>query len=217
MVNLQSLVNCVKRAREAREERNFNQSFELILTLKDLDVKKGEASINEVVFLPHRFTKLPKVCVFASGDLALRAQKANVDRVVSSDELDRFASDKRSAKKLAKDFDFFLAETALMAKIGKVLGPQLGPRGKMPMPVPPNAPIEAMIERFRGATRVRARHQLSLSCKIGDEAMKDEQVAENALAVLNAVEKKLPMGTRNLKDIIIKLTMSPPVKLASVV
>ena len=68
--------------------------------------------------------------MFASGDNALRAKNAGADRVIEGAELDTLASEKRSAKKLAREYQFFLADTALMPKIGRILGSFLGPEGK---------------------------------------------------------------------------------------
>lgn len=193
-------------------KRNFRQSFELVLKLKDIDVKKLDLNINEVVFLPNKFSEDAKICVFASGDNALRAQKAGADRVIEGGELDRLASEKRNAKKLAREYQFFLADTALMPKIGKILGQFLGPKGRMPAPVPPAAPIEAMLTRYRNAVRIRARGSLSVAGKIGDEALDDGKVAENALAVVNQVEKKLPNGEKNIHTLLVKKTMAKTTK-----
>lgn len=192
---------------EDHSKRNFQQSFELILTLKDIDVKKLDLNVNEVVFLPNKLSEESKVCVFAAGDNALRAQRAGADRVIESGELDRLASEKRSAKKLAREYQFFLADTGLMQKIGKILGPFLGPKGRMPTPVPPNAPLENMLSRYRTAIRVKARGSLSLAGKIGDESLDDSKLAENALVVVNQLERKLPNGEKNIHSLLVKKTM----------
>ncbi len=207
------LLELIRKAKESRVERNFKQSVELILALKDIDVRRQRLSINEVVFLPHKPGRDAKVCVIAGGDIALRPKRAGADTVIPPEELDRLATSKRDAKKLAKAHDFFLAEVSLMPKVGRALGPILGPRGKMPTPIPPNAPVEAMISRFKSAARFRTRGQLMVSGRIGSEDMGDEELADNALAVISAVEKKLPQGLRNVKKVMVKLTMSPVVGL----
>src|SRR5579862_5123834 len=181
------------------KKRNFSQSFELIVTLKDIDVKKSDLNINEVVFLPNKLSEEAKVCVFAVGDNALRAQRAGADRVIESAELDRLASEKRSAKKLAREYQFFLSDTSLMPKIGRVLGPFLGPKGRMPTPVPPNAPLESMLARYRTAVRVKSRGSLSVAGKVGDESLDDSRVADNAMAMITQVERKLPNGEKNIQ------------------
>ncbi|MDA4111056.1 MAG: 50S ribosomal protein L1 [Thaumarchaeota archaeon] len=192
---------------EDYKKRNFSQSFELVLTLKDIDVKKLDLNVNEVVFLPNKLSEESKVCIFAAGDNAVRAQKAGADRVIEAGELDRLASEKRAAKKLAREYQFFLADTGLMPKIGRILGQFLGPKGRMPTPVPPAAPLETMLTRYRTAVRVKARGSLSVAGKIGDESLDDSKVAENALAVIGQVEKKLPNGEKNIHSLLVKKTM----------
>jgi len=204
----------IKEAKATDKERKFKQSIELIMVFKDIDVKKG-FSINETIQLPK--TNSPAtICVMASGDMGLKAKNAKADRVIDNDELTRLAANKRESRKLINSFDFFLADTKLMPVVGKVLGQLLGPRGKMPTPVPFNAPIDSFLERFRTSVRVKVKNSLSMACKIGDESMEDTELASNAHAVLSGVEKKLPNGDKNIRKVLIKTTMGklakePPV------
>jgi len=169
-----------------------------------------------VVNLPNKSTKTSTICVFASGDMGTRARKAEVDRVIEPDELDRLGTNKKDARKVVKAYDFFLADTTLMSKVGRSLGQFMGPKGKMPSPLPYGAPIENITERFRGSVRARAKNQLNVSAKIGDEKMEDDQLVNNALAVISAVEKKLPQGDKNIHNAIIKFTMSKPSEASTV-
>ncbi|MEX0855131.1 MAG: 50S ribosomal protein L1 [Nitrosopumilaceae archaeon] len=205
MITEAQLKEMIKEAKSADKERKFKQSLELIMVFKDIDVKKG-FSLNETVQLPK--TNSPAaVCVMASGDMGLKAKSAKADRVIDNDELNRLAANKRESRKMINSFDFFLADTKLMPLVGKVLGQILGPRGKMPIPVPFNAPIESFLDRFRSSVRVKVKNSLSMSCKIGDETMEDSDLALNANAVVSAVEKKLPNGDKNIKRIMVKTTM----------
>lgn len=209
------LKNMLKNARDGITKRNFTQSAELTLILKDIDIKKG-FSINEVINLPSKITKNSSVCVFASGDMGMRARKAQVDRVIEPEELDRLGTNKKDARKVVKGYDFFLADTTLMPRVGRSLGQFMGPKGKMPSPLPYGAPIENITERFRGSVRARAKNQLNVSAKIGDEKMEDDLLVNNALAVISAVEKKLPQGDKNIHNAIIKFTMSKPSEASTV-
>jgi len=209
MLDDNQLKNLVKNARDGIIKRNFTQSAEMTLILKDIDVKKG-FSINEVVNLPNKTMKTSSICVFASGDMGMRARKAQVDRVIEPDELDRLATNKKDAKKVVKAYDFFFADTTLMSNVGRSLGQFMGPKGKMPSPITYGAPIENIAERFRGSVRARAKNQLNISAKIGDEKMKDEHLVDNALAVISTIEKKLPQGDKNIRNAVIKFTMSNP-------
>jgi large subunit ribosomal protein L1 len=205
LITEKQLAEMIKEAKATDKERKFKQSIELIMVFKDIDVKKG-FSINETIQLPK--TNSPAaICVMASGDMGLKAKNAKADKVIDNDELTRLAANKRKSRKLINSFDFFLADTKLMPVVGKVLGQLLGPRGKMPTPVPFNAPIDSFLERFRSSVRVRVKNSLSMSCKIGDESMEDTELASNAHAVLSGVEKKLPNGDKNIRKVLIKTTM----------
>jgi len=205
LITEKQLAEMIKEAKATDKERKFKQSIELIMVFKDIDVKKG-FSINETIQLPK--TNSPAaICVMASGDMGLKAKNAKADKVIDNDELTRLAANKRESRKLINSFDFFLADTKLMPVVGKVLGQLLGPRGKMPTPVPFNAPIDSFLERFRSSVRVRVKNSLSMACKIGDESMDDTELASNAHAILSGVEKKLPNGDKNIRKILIKTTM----------
>ncbi len=212
MANEAELVTLIQEARKSEKERKFKQSIELYITFKDIDVKKGFA-LNEIIQLPKQMSQPAAVCVMASGDMGTKAKAANADEVMDGEKLNQLAENKRASRKLINKYDFFLADTKLMANVGKTLGQLLGPRGKMPTPVPFNAPIETFLNRFKSSIRVRVKNSLSLSCKIGDEQMNDNDLASNAIAIINAIEKKLPNGEKNIKKLMIKTTMGKVVKL----
>ena len=211
MISDVHLTQMIGEAKKSQKQRKFKQSVELIMVFRDIDVKKGFA-INETVQLPKTLSQPATVCVVASGDLGLKAKSANADRIVDGNEVNKIGANKRESRKLINGFDFFLSDTSLMATVGKTLGQFMGPRGKMPTPVPFNAPIDSILERFRSSIRVRLRNSLSLACKIGDETMSDEDLTANANAVISLVEKKLPSGDKNIKKIMIKTSMGKLVK-----
>ncbi len=210
MITEAQLGDMIQDVKEPGKSRNFKESVELIVNFKDIDVKKGFA-LNEMVQLP-KTSSPATVCVIAGGDMGQKAKQANADAVVGTEDLDKFAANKRESRKFINKYDFFLADTKMMPAVGKTLGQLLGPRGKMPTPVPFNAPIEAFLDRFRASVRVRTRASLSLSCKIGDETMNNSDLAVNAHAVLSAIERKLPNGEKNIKRVMVKTTMGRPIK-----
>ena len=214
MVNDSQIKELVKRAREGAGKRNFSQSAELTLILKDIDVKKG-FNLNETVALPHKPSKQPSICVIAAGEMGMRAKKAGIEHVMEPEELGRLGTNKREARKLVRAHDFFLSDTNQMAAVGRSLGQFLGPKGKMPTPLPYGAPVETIATRFKGSVRVKAKNQLNAATKIGDEKLSDDQLAENASAVIAAVEKKLPQGDKNIKNVMVKFSMGKSAKLST--
>jgi large subunit ribosomal protein L1 len=214
MVNQNQLLELVKKAREESTKRKFTQSAELTLVLKDIDIKKG-FNLGEVVVLPHKQKKEPSICVIATGDMGSRARKAGIDEVMDPAELDRLGTNRREARKVVRKHDFFLADTTQMTAIGRSLGQFLGPKGKMPTPLPYGAPVDSIAARFKNSVRVRAKNQLNVSAKIGDEKMDDKQLAENASAIIAAIEKKLPQGEKNIRNAMVKFTMGKQSKLTA--
>ncbi len=212
MITEAQLVEMIKAVKENAKQRKFKQALEIIITFKDIDVKKGFA-LNEIVQLP-KTSSPAAVCVMATGEMSVKAKAAKADAVIGTEDLDKFAANKRESRKFINKYDFFLADTKIMPVVGKVLGQLLGPRGKMPVPVPYDAPIESFLQRFRSSIKVRVRSSLSLACKFGDETMDDADLAVNAHAIVSAVEKKLPNGEKNIKKIMIKTTMGKPMKQA---
>ncbi len=210
MVTETELSSIIKEAKTGGKERKFTESLEIIMVFKDIDVKKGFA-INETVQLP-KTSSPASVCVMATGDMGTKAKAANADRVIDADELERLSANKRESRKLINKYDFFLADTQIMPVVGKALGQLLGPRGKMPTPVPFNAPIESFLQRFRSSIKVRVRGSLSLSCKIGTKTMDDSDLAANANAIINTVRTKLPNGEKNIKRIMVKTTMGKAIR-----
>ena len=208
-----TIINAIKEAKEKSKKRNFTQSVELILNLKDVDMKSPEGRIQERIELPHSSPeKLNKMCIIATGELALKAKKAKADLVIGKDELGGLAGKKKELRKIANEYSFFLAEAPLMPRVGKVLGPALGPRGKMPVPVPPTADISGLIKRYRKMILVRMRNYPVIRCRVGTESMKEEEIAENIQAVVRVIEGKLKRGMKNIKTVYLKMSMGAPVK-----
>jgi len=195
-------------------KRKFAQSIDLVVKLREVDLKKPENRINETIALPNPSEKPLKICVIASGDLATRAKDAGADMLVSRQDLENLGKDKKAARKLAVDYDFFIAEAPLMPLVGRGLGSFLGPRGKMPTPVPPNAAIDQIVSGHRKMVRVRMREQPVLQCRIGTENMTDDKLVENVQAVVSRIEQKLERGFKNISEVLLKSTMGKPVKVS---
>jgi len=211
-VERKHLDEALRELREKTPKRNFNQSIELIINLKDVDVSKPENRIQEVIELPHPIGKKVNVCVFASGDAALRARRAGADMVLEREEIEALAGDKKRQRQIVKKIDSFIATAPLMPIVGRVFGAILGPRGKMPTPIPPTADIEREIERHKRLVMIRTRGQPVLSCRVGTENMSDDEIINNIDAVIKRVEGKLKRGIKNIASIYIKASMGPPIK-----
>lgn len=195
-------------------KKKFTQTYELIINLRELDLKKPENHIEAWVKLPSGLGKEIKICAIVGPELAEQA-KESCNTVITPDDFPKYVGDKKAIKKLAEKHDYFIAQANIMADIAKNFGRVLGPRGKMPNPkagcvVPPNANLNTLSENLRRTVRIAAKAQPSIKTAIGSEAMKPEDVAANCMAVYTTVARKLPNEQNNIKSVMIKKTMSPP-------
>ncbi|MEM2907224.1 MAG: 50S ribosomal protein L1 [Candidatus Odinarchaeota archaeon] len=216
-VEKKDLVPFIKEAVNKAKKRNFLESVDLTINFKGLDLKKPENRIEADLTLPHQTRRAPKICVIATGDLALGAKEAGVNQVLGREDLERFGANKKEARKLAAENDFFIAQADLMPLVGKFLGPAIAPKGKMPKPgtgiVAPGINIKPIVEKLGKIVRLNMKKDPIIHVKIGDREMSEEALAENAATVINFIEGKLERGKQNIKNMFIKTTMGEPVKI----
>jgi large subunit ribosomal protein L1 len=193
------------------KKRNFLQSVELYVKLREIDLKKPENRFSLQVELPNfPSSKENKVAVITSGALLAQARKLNVP-VISREDLESLAGNKKAARKLASQYDFFISEVSLMPLVGKILGPFLGPKDRMPIAVAPNADITSTVERLKRSVLVRIKSQSTVSSFIGTEDMPVEKLNENAAKIISALEQKIQDARRKIDKIVVKTTMGSPV------
>jgi large subunit ribosomal protein L1 len=208
-----TISEAIKQAKAKAGEKKFNQTIDLILDITEIDMKAPEGKISEIVELPHETGKPNSICVIAQGEFALKAKNAKADFVIERADLDGLNGKKKELRKIASDYDVFIAEAPLMPLVGRILGPVLGPRGKMPIPVPPNADINALLNKHRKTVSVRMRNQPIIQVSVGSQQMKDEDLTDNTMVVLRLLDGKLKRGLKNVKYAFIKTSMGEPVKI----
>jgi len=198
------------------QKRNFKQTFETIINLKDIDLKDPNQKVDMFIQLPHQRSKITKICALVDEALVLEAKKA-CDFVITKDEFQKIGSEKQKFKKIMNEHGFFITQPHLMAEVAKAFGKLLGPKGKMPNPkagciIPPKAPLQPIIDRLRKTVRLTTKNEASIKVAVGDEGSKPEDIADNILAVFNAVAAVLPNKDKNIKVVYVKTTMGSPVK-----
>jgi large subunit ribosomal protein L1 len=202
----EKILAAIKELKEKSKKRNFSQTFDLIISLKEFDIKKPENKFVEDIVLPHGRGKEAEVVVFSD---AIK----DVDcRILTTEDLNKLAKSKRAAKKLVAATDFFLAEPKLMPTIGKVLGAYLAPKGKMPKMFT-SSEVKNLVKNYKKSVRVRIKDSPVVQCLVGKDNMKDEEIVENVQEVIKALEAKLPKGKHNISKMMLKLTMGKPVKI----
>lgn len=205
---LKAIETLKKLEAEKKDKIKFDQSIDLIINLRDYDIKRN--TINTFVLLPHKF-KEKKIAAFLE-------KKSKLVDTITKEEFEDF-KDKKKMKKLVNEYDFFMASAKLMPAVAASFGRFLGPASKMPSPqlgvlmVEDENGIKATMEKIGKALKLKTKEPTVKVC-IGKQSSKDEDIAENAIVVYNEVFKNLPKNKENLRSVLIKYTMSKPVKVA---
>ena len=207
----QELKSAIEKMKKDSPSRKFVESVDVAINLKDINLQDPSKRFQMEVHLPHPLEKEVKVCVLGEGSHLVEAEPI-ASRVIDKDELDNLSREPKLAKKLAQDYDYFIATASLMPTIGRSLGKVLGPRGKIPKPVPPTAPIEPLIKNYQSIVQIRLRQSPVIHARIGTIAMDSDAIAENVLTILRTIENRLEKGANNIRSIYIKTTMGPAIK-----
>ena len=213
MVERVQILKAITEAIEQAPDRKFTESVEITFNLKNIDMSQPKNRIDETMVLPKGTGRIQKIAVLGKGDITTQAKAANVDLIIGPEEIERLGGEKREARKMADEYKFFLAETAVMPSVGRYLGTRLGPRGKMPQPVPPGLDIGPIVERLRNSVKFRSKDKKTFHVRIGAATMSPEDLAENIDAVMKKVESNLESGTMNIRSVYVKTSMGPAVRL----
>lgn len=208
----QEIEEAVKKVLEESKPRNFTQSIDVVITINDLDVNKPENRLDEEVLLPNGRGKDVTVAFIAEGELAYQAEQAGADIVLNKEKLEELGKNRPEAKKLANSYDFFVAQADLMPTVGRFLGPVLGPRKKMPKPIPASANPEVILGRLKSTVKIRVKDQPLIQSIVGSEDMAAAEIAENIDAVMDVLDRNLEQGSKQIKAMYLKTTMGPVTK-----
>jgi len=192
-----------------KQKRKFKQNIDLVVNLKNIDMNVPKNRIDTEILLPHGRGSEAKVAIFASGELAVKAKK-HVDLLIKPEEIGDLSKNKKKFKKIAEEHNFFIAEAPLMPTIGKSLGTVLGPRGKMPKPVPPNADVSGIVKNLRNTIKIQSKSNTTFHTIAGNEEMGKDHISENINTIITRLEGLLERGKMNIGSIYIKTTMGPP-------
>lgn len=187
----------------------FNESVELAFRL-GVDPKQSDQMVRGTVPLPHGSGKVVRVVVFAKPGNAADAAKAAGAEFVGYDELIKKCQEGWA------DFDVAVATPEAMGEVRK-LGKVLGPRGLMPNPktgTVTDDTAKAVREVKAGRVEFKVDKAGNLHVPVGKASFNAQQLAENAHAVFEAVQKAKPASVKGsyLLSCTLSATMSPPVR-----
>ena len=206
-----SIEDAVSRALSDSPERNFRETVDLAINLRDLDLADPNNRVDESIVLPSGTGQDTQIVVFAEGETALRAEDV-ADQVLDGDDLEDLGDDDNAAKDLADETDFFIAEANLMQDIGRYLGTVLGPRGKMPTPLQPDDDVVETVNRMKNTVQVRSGERRTFHTRVGAENMDADSIADNIDVILRRLFTDLEKGPQNIDSVYVKTTMGPAVE-----
>jgi large subunit ribosomal protein L1 len=201
------ITEAIKLVKEGASAK-FNESVDVAINL-GIDAKKSDQTVRGSIVLPKGTGKTVRVAVFAQGERAQAAKDAGAD-IVGFEDL---AAQVKEGK---IDFDVAIATPDAMRVVGQ-LGQVLGPRGLMPNPkvgtVTPNV-ADAVKNAKAGQVQYRADKAGIVQCTIGRASFTEEALKENFLALMEALNKSRPSGTKGiyLKKVSVSSTMGPGVR-----
>ena len=198
----------IKDALSNAPKRNFIESVDITFTIKDVDLKNPTNRIKEEIRLPSGRGRELKIAMFAASEAATKAKAAGLT-VFSPQDIEDFGGNKGKAKKVANSYDFFLSEVPHMGLIGRYLGVVLGPRGKMPRPVPPTLDPGIIAAGLKSTVVVKSGDKTTFHVPIGTANQSEEELYANAMEIYNRVISKLERGLGNIRSLYIKTTMGP--------
>jgi large subunit ribosomal protein L1 len=209
----QEIEEAVSRALDDAPPRNFRETVDVAINLRDIDLNDPSNRVDESVVLPEGTGQDTSIVVFAEGETAVRAEEV-ADDVLDGDALADLGDDEDEAKDLAEETDFFIAEEAMMQDIGRYLGTVLGPRGKMPDPLSPDDDVVEVVERLKNSVQLRSGDRRTFHTRVGAEDMSAAEIADNIDVILRRLHADLEKGPLNVDSVYVKTTMGPAVEVA---
>jgi large subunit ribosomal protein L1 len=208
------IIDTLKKLRENSKKRNFVQSIDFSVILKEVDLEKPEGKIDLFISLPADTGTKAKVCALVDKELSTQAREV-FDKIITKDEFSHWKGKNRELRKLANEYDYFVAQATIMTDIAATFGKVLGIKGKMPNPkagcvVPPKFNLGPLREKLIHTIRLQTKKQPVISVTVGKENSSDENIAKNAMAVYSAIKAVLPRGDQQMKRIMLKTTMGKP-------
>ncbi len=212
-----NIITALKKLKQESKKRNFEQKIDAIFILKDLDLKKPDQQVDFFAALHYPTGKKIKVAAFTGLELHPEAEKV-CDKAITQTDFAKYQADKKMAKKLAREYDFFIAQANIMTQVAATFGKVLGPKGKMPNPkagcvVPPKAALKPLYDKLQTMVKMQAKTQLAISTMVGNEKQDEKEVVDNIKTLYSQLIHHLPSEQDNVKGVYLKFTMGKPVKI----
>ena len=203
--------NILTAAHSPERKRSFNETVELQIGLKNYDPQRDKRFAGSIR-LPHTPKLRMSVCILGDEVHCDQAKALNID-FRSTDDLKKMNKDKKLVKKLAKQYDFFLASESVIKQIPRLLGPGLNKAGKFPTPLLHSESMKEKIDEQRGSIKFQLKKVLCLGSAVGHVSMSDDELLANVMMSVNFLVSLLKKNWQNVKSLYIKSTMGQPIRI----
>jgi len=205
LYSIEEAVKLVKNGAKAK----FDETIEVAMNL-GVDPRHADQMVRGVCQLPNGSGRKLRVGVFAKGAKAEEAKKAGADVVGAEDLVEQ-------VQKGVIDFDRAIATPDMMPLVGR-LGKVLGPRGLMPNPKVGTVTMDvaqAVAGAKGGSVEFRVEKAGIVQAGVGKASFTEQALVENICALVEAVMKAKPSGSKGtfMKRIAVTSTMGPGVKI----
>jgi large subunit ribosomal protein L10Ae len=193
----------------ADSKRKFVETIELQISLKNYDSNKDKKFGGSI-----KLPKIPRtkfaVCVIGD-DKHLHECKDQKIPVLSQDDLKKMNKNKKAVKKLAKQYDAFLASASLIRKIPRLLGPGLNKAGKFPTVLGPTENIPAKVQDTKASVKfgLKSKKSYTMGVAVANVSFTEDEIVQNVTLAINFAVSLLPKGWQQVKRLFIKSTMGP--------
>ncbi|KAI0980598.1 hypothetical protein GJ496_009562 [Pomphorhynchus laevis] len=189
------------------KKRNFLETIELVIVLKNLDPKRDKRFAGSVR-VPYAPRVKFDICVLGDEIHCDQAKSLGVDSM-TIDDLKKFNKDKKKIKNLVKKYRAFLASDSIIKQIPRVAGPGFNKAGKFPTPITHTDNLAQKIEDVKATIKFQMKRELCLNLAIANVGLKEDEIAANINLGVNFLSSLLKKGWQNVKTIYIKSTMGP--------
>ena len=205
LVDIESAIKQLKSFDNAKFDETVEMHFRL-----GVDGRHADQQVRGAMVLPHGTGTSKRVLVFAKGPKAEEATAAGAD----------FVGAEEMAEKIQKEnwfeFDAVIATPDMMGVVGR-LGKVLGPKGLMPNPKSGTVTMDvakAIEDTKAGKVEYRLDKANIIHCVIGKKSFTEQQLVENANALIQAIAKAKPSAAKGqyFRSISVAATMSPGIK-----
>ncbi|KAI4304742.1 hypothetical protein MLD38_040216 [Melastoma candidum] len=196
------------KADSAEKKRNFVETIELQIGLKNYDPQKDKRFSGSVK-LPHIPRPKMKVCMLGDAQHVEEAEKIGLD-YMDVEGLKKLNKNKKLVKKLAKRYHAFLASEAVIKQIPRLLGPGLNKAGKFPTLVTHQESLEGKVIETKATIKFQLKKVLCMGVAVGNVSMEEKQIFQNVQLSVNFLVSLLKKNWQNVKCLHLKSTMGKP-------